>query len=179
MNLNDCFFYFFFLLLILAFLFAFFFCSRLLLLSFFIRLIVLCDYLKSQSNELDWGCLIKYRFIFRCHTLLYHRILKCQVGSPNDSGCNGLQGLLTFYEHEPFFLFIIKNLQERIHNIYITFSVMYSFQVFHPKQIMLHICYGQIYWLNTQYVVYGLYEWFAWDRQYLTVSMSQSIVYGK
>ena len=81
MNLNDCFFYFFFLLLILAFLFAFFFCSRLLLLSFFIRLIVLCDYLKSQSNELDWGCLIKYRLSFRLHTSLYHHILKCQVGS--------------------------------------------------------------------------------------------------
>ena len=103
MNLNDCFFYFFFLLLILAFLFAFFFCSRLLLLSFFIRLIVLCDYLKSQSNELDWGCLIKYRFsYFSARHLIIPRYSQMSSRVANDSGCNELQGLLTFYEPEPF-----------------------------------------------------------------------------
>ena len=102
MNLNDCFFYFFFLLLILAFLFAFFFCSRLLLLSFFIRLIVLCDYLKSQSNELDWGCLIKYRFNFSARHLIIPRYSQMSSRVANDSGCNGLQGLLSFYEPEPF-----------------------------------------------------------------------------
>ena len=103
MNLNDCFFYFFFLLLILAFLFAFFFCSRLLLLSFFIRLIVLCDYLKSQSNELDWTCLSKYWFIsFSARHLIIPRYSQMSSRVANDSGCNELQGLLTFYEPEPF-----------------------------------------------------------------------------
>ena len=90
---------------------------------------------------------------------------------------NGSQGSLTLYEHEPFSWSSKKSLTERIHNIYIT-PVMYSFQVFHPKQIMLHICYGHRYWLNTQYVVWGLYEWFAWDRQYLTGTWSSQYFTG-
>ena len=115
MNLNDCFFYFFFLLLILAFLFAFFFCSRLLLLSFFIRLIVLCDYLKSQSNELDWGCLIKYRFNFSARHLIsslgltpnYNMVfLIVKMGGVDVSIINGSQRSLTFIRTWTFFLIV-------------------------------------------------------------------------
>ena len=68
------------------------------------------------------------------------------------------------YEHELLSISSKKifDWTERIDNIYIT-PVIYSFQVLHYKQNQTTYLYEQVYWLNVQYVVWGLYEWFVWD----------------